>query len=720
MRQAATGWVAGRLAPSKGRKVYLAALLLPLLALALPQAASPRAAVAEEPAAHYEATLKLRYDPDAYPYWVPRGCAAYLREMSCAVYLVDADDDPHYQFTYGGVEYTILSVLLTEGFSVKLRVTPLLTAEALSNLVLQINQAVYPLHSDYRVSVQQLRKNLDIPPGRPGRNEYLLNAEESVVTWDTRWTWDLDGGFRSYRVLSGSRGTPFAIKLTDWPQPTKRVNDLRLSRNVARNTKSWSHVLGFDLQAPLSAGASFVVELPAGYGFANPDRLASKIRMTAIAGPTFHIHHLIEFSQVAVCTTADTPSNCGAKPGTPALKLTVRDSRPGSMVPRTTRRIWLGFRSDLGVTSPATGGLRTWRVNYDGGPWSSLNVNLPKQPTTIDPDHPYAALIAQIWQWRNDPCCVSNPAHTERWDRTLQTLGVTVNDQTLEPMTASEAQTYADRGWNRWVGVVTALQELEAALQQPNIQPTQTATVNQAPLVSAAPADVVIVNASGTRTVSLAGAFRDPDGDALTVSAVSSNEAVATVTVASGGSNLSLQARSPGAATITLAADDGKGGTVSDAFTVTVKAAPLLASALPDVTGLQAGATREVSLSSTFRDPDGDALTLTVSSSNQAVARVTVASGGSGLTVTGVAEGTATISVVARDPDGNQVSDEFAVSVEPEPRPASTLSGIVADYDANGDGEIDLSEYRQAVRDYTDRKISYAEMFRVLMAYRNS
>ena len=37
------------------------------------------------------------------------------------------------------------------------------------------------------------------------------------------------------------------------------------------------------------------------------------------------------------------------------------------------------------------------------------------------------------------------------------------------------------------------------------------------------------------------------------------------------------------------------------------------------------------------------------------------------LTVAGVAEGTATITVTARDAHGNRVSDEFSVSVEPKP-----------------------------------------------------
>ena len=50
--------------------------------------------------------------------------------------------------------------------------------------------------------------------------------------------------------------------------------------------------------------------------------------------------------------------------------------------------------------------------------------------------------------------------HVERWLRVLQTFSGTANDSTV--MTLSEAQTYADNGWPRWVPVVEALQCLEA------------------------------------------------------------------------------------------------------------------------------------------------------------------------------------------------------------------------------------------------------------------
>ena len=280
----------------------------------------------------------------------------------------------------------------------------------------------------------------------------------------------------------------------------------------------------------------------------------------------------------------------------------------------------------------------------------------------------YTGLIAQMKEWRDDPCCASDKAHTDRWDRTLLTFGETVADTSLTVMTATEAQTYADRGWTRWVEVVKALEELE----------------NQAPTVSSAIADATIVSESGTHEISLSGVFSDADNDALTITAASSDESVATVSVAADQSTLTVTAYSRGSATITVTAKDGKGGTVSDEFTVKVKAAPVVASALSDVS-LEAGATQDVSLSGVFSDADGDALTITAASSDEAKATVTVAADRSKLTVAGVAQGTATITVTAQDVDGNTVSDDFAVSVpapqqqQGTPNRAPTVSSAIAD-----------------------------------------
>ena len=268
----------------------------------------------------------------------------------------------------------------------------------------------------------------------------------------------------------------------------------------------------------------------------------------------------------------------------------------------------------------------------------------------------YAELFVKMKEWRNDPQWVSDKAHTDRWDRALLAFGETVEDTTLTPMTAAEAQALADQSWGaRWVPVAKALWELE----------------NRAPTVSSAIADATIVNASGTRTVSLSGVFSDADNDALTVTAASSDEAKATVSVAADYATLTVNAQTRGTATITVTANDGKGGTVEDSFTVTVKAAPVVASAVSDM-DLKAEATRDVSLSGVFSDPDGDALTITAETSDPGVVEARIVQ--DTLTIAGVADGTATVTVTARDADGNTVSDTLDVTVVGPPTPVSNLS----------------------------------------------
>ena len=200
---------------------------------------------------------------------------------------------------------------------------------------------------------------------------------------------------------------------------------------------------------------------------------------------------------------------------------------------------------------------------------------------------------------------------------------------------------------------------------------------NQAPTVSSGIGDLTIVAERGTQDVSLAGVFADADNDALTITATSSDDSKATVSVNAAYSTLAVTAQARGTATITVTADDGNGGTVDDTFTVRVKAAPLVTSALADVSGLEAGKTQEVSLAGVFSDADGDTLTITATSPDNNIATVTVAANQSKLTLTGVAEGTATITVVAQDSDGNRVSDAFDMSVEPRPESPTGVPTVV-------------------------------------------
>ena len=206
---------------------------------------------------------------------------------------------------------------------------------------------------------------------------------------------------------------------------------------------------------------------------------------------------------------------------------------------------------------------------------------------------------------------------------------------------------------------------------------------NNAPTVESTISDATIANESGTHQVSHSGVFTDADGDDLTVTATSSDEKVATVSVSADHSTLTVSAKKRGTATVTITAEDGNGGSVEDSFTVTVKAAPVVASAIADVSELAVDATQKVSMSGVFSDADGDALTVTASSSDEKVATVTVAADYSSLTLTGKAAGTATVTVTAEDSDGNSVSDAFGLTVTAEQKKkannAPTVSAAIGD-----------------------------------------
>ena len=174
-----------------------------------------------------------------------------------------------------------------------------------------------------------------------------------------------------------------------------------------------------------------------------------------------------------------------------------------------------------------------------------------------------------------------------------------------------------------------------------------------------------------TESVDVSSYFNDPDGDALSYAATSSDTEVATASVS--GSTVTVTGVAKGAATVTVTASDAGGLAAQQGFEVTVpNGAPEAVGTIPDLT-LSAGDTEGVDVSSYFSDPDGDALSYGAASSDAEVATVSVS--GSTVTVTGVAEGTATVTVTASDPEGLTATQDFAVTAE-GPRPQASLSVI--------------------------------------------
>ncbi len=97
-----------------------------------------------------------------------------------------------------------------------------------------------------------------------------------------------------------------------------------------------------------------------------------------------------------------------------------------------------------------------------------------------------------------------------------------------------------------------------------------TVTVNRAP-VAVAPGipDQSLHTGFRTEEIELSGTFTDPDMDALTLSV--SSASVDVVTAAIAGTTLTLTKVRLGSSVITVTATDGRGGMVTDMFTVTVR-----------------------------------------------------------------------------------------------------------------------------------------------------
>ena len=210
----------------------------------------------------------------------------------------------------------------------------------------------------------------------------------------------------------------------------------------------------------------------------------------------------------------------------------------------------------------------------------------------------------------------------------------------------------------------------DGGTQTPTTPPTP---ANRAPAASAAIPDQSVEE--GTQAaVNVAGAFSDPDGDALRYEATSDASSVATASVS--GSDVTVTGEAPGSATITVTATDPGGLSAIQTFEVTVTSAnraPAASAAIPDQS-VEEGTQAAVNVAGAFSDPDGDALRYEATSDVSSVATASVS--GSDVTVTGEAPGSATITVTATDPGGLSAIQTFEVTVTPANRAPAASAAI--------------------------------------------
>lgn len=193
---------------------------------------------------------------------------------------------------------------------------------------------------------------------------------------------------------------------------------------------------------------------------------------------------------------------------------------------------------------------------------------------------------------------------------------------------------------------------------------TVTIPPNQPPVV-----EQTINNKTGTvgdvLTIDVSNIFSDPDNDVLTIEVNSSNETVATAQIS--GQIITILPLAVGLNTITVQADDGKGGKVSTSFTVTidnptVNNSPVVAQTVRNQRATIGGIPWSIDVGNVFSDADNDSLTLAVSSSNSGVA--TASLNGTTLNMTQKAIGTSIITITADDGKGGLESTSFIFTVD--------------------------------------------------------
>ena len=188
---------------------------------------------------------------------------------------------------------------------------------------------------------------------------------------------------------------------------------------------------------------------------------------------------------------------------------------------------------------------------------------------------------------------------------------------------------------------------------------------NRAPRVVGTVAAMKVTR-GGTRRVDPSPHFADPDGEALVFQATSSDSRIAKAWMSTNG--VVVRGVRKGTATVAITAEDAEGLTATQRFPVEVTGSngsgsnrpPFTTGAIPAQT-LAEGQSRALDASGYFSDPDGDKLEFSAQSSSTGVVTATVSL--SHVEIGAVAEGTATVTITARDPDGLSASLGFAVTV---------------------------------------------------------
>lgn len=170
----------------------------------------------------------------------------------------------------------------------------------------------------------------------------------------------------------------------------------------------------------------------------------------------------------------------------------------------------------------------------------------------------------------------------------------------------------------------------------------------------------------------------DDEGE-LTFEIDNEDDTIADVIYRSSSNSLRIWGNKVGTTDVKVTAFDNIDQSVSDTFTVTVtdppdeNSAPNLVAQLSDMT-VTVGMPGLVSITGNFSDPDGDELAYVVESDDPNVVTATLHE--MEITLEGMVAGSATVRVIATDPEGLDVLDIFKVYVETAPQVAAQIDDV--------------------------------------------
>ena len=243
----------------------------------------------------------------------------------------------------------------------------------------------------------------------------------------------------------------------------------------------------------------------------------------------------------------------------------------------------------------------------------------------------------------------------------VATVGVSSTTLTVTPVAAGTA-TITLTGTDP--GGLSATHDFSLTVTSANKAPTTVGTIpNQ-----------TLTLGEAAVTIDVSSYFSDADGDTLTYTATSDDTTKVTVSVS--GADVTLTPIATGTVTVKVQAADPEGASAKQDITVDVQtppAAPVVTGTIPNFDLLLGASNITIVASLYFSDANGDVLTYTATSSDTAVATISLSD--PLVTVNHVGVGTATITVTATDPGGLSATQTFTVTVTSNsaPTPVGTV-----------------------------------------------